>query len=84
MKCPELSRTIIISDSPRLVAQPCCALAKPGASVVDGPRLTRPDGEAATIRRNNAAARKKADKIIFAGLPEESDAAFKGACPQAG
>ena len=83
MKCPELSRTIIISDMARLAAQLSCALAKPGVylPVIDGPRLTRPDGEAETIRRNNAAARANADRIIFAGLSEESDAAFHGHLP---
>jgi hypothetical protein len=64
----------IISDDPMLTAQLSCLLARPETylPVLDGPRLSRPDADAETIRRLNATARVRAQKIVLAGLSEES------------
>ncbi len=43
--------------------------------------MARPDHDAEVIRRNNAAARVKADSIIFAGLPDDAAAAMLGRLP---
>ncbi len=76
MKCPTLNSTIIVSDDARLAARLSCLLATPGIylPVVDGPRMTRHDREAETVRRNNAAARINAKRVILAGLPQDADA----------
>lgn len=73
-KCPTLLRSLVIADDARLAAQVSCVFGRPGVylSVIDGPRLTRPDHEAEVIRRNNAAARMKANLVVFAGLSEKS------------
>ena len=83
MKCPDLLPALIIGDDARLAAQVSCHLARPGSylPIVDGPRMTRPDHNAETIRRNNAAARVKADSIIFAGLSDDAAAAMLGHLP---
>lgn len=74
MKCPRLSSNLIIADDARLAARVSCALAVPGAylPVIDGPRMARPDIDAEVARRNNAAARTKATRIIAAGLSNDS------------
>ena len=83
MKCPTLTPTLVIADDARLAAQISCVLARPSSyvPVVDGPRMTRPDRDAEVIRRNNAAARVKADSIIFAGLPDDAASALSGRLP---
>ena len=83
MKCPTLTPTLVIADDARLAAQISCVLARPGSyvPVVDGPRMTRPDRDAEVIRRNNAAARVKADSIILAGLPDDAASAILGRLP---
>lgn len=83
LKCPSLTPTLVIADDAQLAAQISCILARPGhyVPVVNGPRMTRPDRDAEVIRRNNAAARVKADCIIFAGLPEDSALAMSGRLP---
>ena len=83
MKCPSLIPTLVIADDARLAAQISCVLAQPGSylPVVDGPRMTRPDHDAEVIRRNNAAARVKADSIIFAGLEDNAATAMFGHLP---
>jgi hypothetical protein len=60
----------IISDDPMLAAQLSCRLARPETylPVLNGPRLSRPDADAETIRRFNATARVRAQKIVLARL----------------
>lgn len=72
MKCPDLLPVLVIADDAQLAAQISCMLARPASyvPVVDGPRITRPDRDAEVIRRNNAAARVKADLILIAGVSE--------------
>lgn len=78
MKCPNLIPALVIADDARLAAQVSCILARPGSylPVVDGPRIKRPDHAAEVIRRNNAAARVKADSIVFAGLSDDAATAM--------
>jgi hypothetical protein len=73
----------VVAGDPRLAALVSCALARPGyyLGVVDGPRLARPDRDSEVIRRNNAAARVKADGIVLAGLPGDEFAAMSAALP---
>jgi hypothetical protein len=74
MQTPTLLPRLIIADDARLAAQISCVLARPGAylPIIEGPRLTRPDRDAEIIRRNNAAARARADLILLAGLTDEA------------
>ncbi len=74
MKCPALSSHVIISDEPRLAAQLSCLLARPDTylPVFDGPRLGRHDADAEVIRRLNATARARSQRIVLAGLADES------------
>ena len=83
MKCPTLDSTIIVSDDARLAARLSCLLAKQGAylPVIDGPRMARHDREAEAVRRNNAAARIDAKRVILAGLPHDADAALTRLLP---
>jgi hypothetical protein len=78
MQCPPIQRSIVIADDAQLAAQVSCALVQPGAylPVIDGPRLTRPDGASEVITRNNAVARSKAAAVVFAGLSKESQNAL--------
>jgi hypothetical protein len=78
MDCPRLLKTVVISDDEKLAAQLSCHFAKPGhyLTVLDGPRMTRPDARAEVIRRNNACARVKPSSILLAGLSQEADAAL--------
>lgn len=83
MKCPDLLPTLVIAADARLAAHVSCVLAQPGSYVpiVDGPRMTRPDNEAEVIRRSNAAARVKANSIVFAGLSDDAAEAMLGHLP---
>lgn len=74
MKCPPISKSIVITDDSRLAALMSCALARPGCylPIVEGPRMTRMDHDAEVVRRNNAAARIKPDAIFLTGLSDDS------------
>jgi hypothetical protein len=79
--CPILSKTLVIADSAQLAAQASCALAQSGIylPVIDGPRIMRPDRNAEVIRRSNAAVRARSDRIILAGISNETyDAIMRG------
>jgi hypothetical protein len=78
MNCPLLLKTVVISDDEKLAAQLSCFFAKPGhyLTVLDGPRMARPDRHGEIIRRNNACARVKAARIVLAGLSQEADEAL--------
>jgi hypothetical protein len=78
MNCPVLLKTMVISDDDKLAAQLSCLFAKPGhyLTVLDGPRMERHDQLAEVIRRNNACARVRPDRIVLAGLSQEADEAL--------
>lgn len=78
MKVPSISDEMIISDDAELAAIACCLLREKDTylTVLDGPRMARDDWASEVTRRNNVAARIKAKKIIFAGLPVESSQVF--------
>jgi hypothetical protein len=74
MKCPPLIPAVIIADDARLAARVSCLRARSGQylSLMDGPRLGRPDRRAEVIRRNNATARVGPDELLLVGLSDES------------
>jgi hypothetical protein len=78
-----LSETAIVSDDPYLAARLSCVLAKPRSylSVLDGPRMARPDHAAEVIRRNNALARVQLSRILLAGLPSGAERALLAHLP---
>lgn len=80
---PSILPTIIIGDDALLIAQISSIIARKNyyTPVVDGPRIQRPDASAEVVRRNNAAAHVKPEKIIFAGVPEATCNLFKGRFP---
>jgi hypothetical protein len=78
MKCPPVSNTIIIADDAKLAAQLSCLFARNETylSVLDGPRMKRPDADAEVIRRLNATARLRAQRIVLAGLSDEASSSL--------
>jgi hypothetical protein len=78
IKCPLMSRNLVIADDARLAAQLSCALSEPGhyLPVIEGPRMSRDDSDAEIARRNNAASRVKPEAIFLAGLPDDTAAAL--------
>jgi hypothetical protein len=84
IKCPILSKTLVIADDALLAAQASCVLAQAGTylTILDGPRMMRPDYHAEVIRRNNAAGRAKPERIIIAGISDEAyNAMMRGFSP---
>jgi hypothetical protein len=77
--CPVISKTLLIADEAKLAGQASCVLAQLGTylPIIDGPRMMRPDRHAEMIRRNNAVARAKPDRIILAGISDETYAALQ-------
>jgi hypothetical protein len=63
MSCPILLPTLVIADNARLAAQISCIRATPGAylSVIDGPRLARPDADQEVFRRISALGKVRPD-----------------------
>jgi hypothetical protein len=83
LKCPHIHPTVIVGDDPFLVAQLSCALSRTRTylSVIDGPRMTRPDQTSEITRRNNAIASARADKTLLAGLTQAGLEAMRAALP---
>lgn len=82
--CPRLSRTLVIGNDPRLLAQVSSIFnqRKTYLPIIDGPRMQRPDADSEVIRRNNVAARLKPNTIVFAGLPSGIIKQFSKRFPQ--
>jgi hypothetical protein len=83
-KVPRLLKTLIVADDPFLLAQIIALLAKRGAylPVMNGPRVLLTSVESEVIRRSNAAARAKVNRVVFAGLPDSSCSLFAGHFPK--
>ncbi len=83
INCPPLLPIAVVSDDAKLAGQLSCALAVRGRylPVLDGPRLTRPDGDNEVTRRVNALARMKTQQVYLGGLPEDANAAMSGKLP---
>lgn len=83
LRCPPFVETVIISDDAQLAAQVSSVFAKAGSylSVLDGPRLARPDSDNEVTRRNNAIARVQPDLIVLAGLSDDSCMALERQLP---
>jgi glycosyltransferase involved in cell wall biosynthesis len=75
MKCPELMTSVVIADDAHRAASLSSVLARANAylPVMDGPRLTRPDADAETVRRNNAVARIDAQAAFYVNLPPDAE-----------
>ena len=80
---PRFSKTLIIADDAQLAAQVSCLFNKVNTylTVLDGPRMERPDHVSEVIRRNNAVARVQPDRVIYAGLSDAASEAFKKHLP---
>ncbi|MBP0482548.1 hypothetical protein [Sagittula salina] len=83
LRAPKLMNTAIISDDAYLAAQLTSAVAERFhyLSVMDGPRLTRPDGQAEIVRRNNALAGINANDVILSGLSDDQVKAMSDKFP---
>jgi hypothetical protein len=83
LACPNICNTLVVSDDARLAAQVSCAYAKVCTylPILDGPRLGRSDAAGEIVRRNNAIARAKVDRIIYVGLSDQSCSAFQQHIP---
>lgn len=83
LRCPGLLPIAIASDDPNLAARLSSALSQRGSylTVLDGPRMTRPDSRSEVIRRNNAIARLSAEMVLLGGLPDEAQRAMAEQLP---
>jgi hypothetical protein len=82
--CPPIQPTVVMADDPFLAARLSCALSqsKTYLTVLDGPRMTRPDHASEVTRRKNAIARVQADRTLLAGLPDDGRKAMMAALPR--
>ena len=80
---PAIANTLLMGDDPYLLAELSSLVGRRGCyvPVLDGPRMSRPDADAEVTVRNNATARSKAKVIVFAGMADESVAAFRDHFP---
>src|SRR5574340_1580152 len=71
---PPFEIAAIVGDSPTLVAEIASLFTRPRRylSVIDGPRMTRPDWTNEVIRRTNALAKAQSRRVILAGLNADS------------
>lgn len=81
---PTVQRTALISDDARLAALVSCAAARRGTyfTVLDAPRLGRPDHRTEVIRRNNVLARVKARRVLLGALSDEATERLRCALPK--
>jgi hypothetical protein len=71
---PRFSDAAIVADNAFLAAMLCSRLAKRGEylTVLEAPRMTRPDAEAEVVTCNNTLARSGARRHFFAGVTAEA------------
>jgi hypothetical protein len=83
MKCTPIRQLAVLSDDAELAARLSCILNRPGyyLPVLDGPRMTRPDGDGEAARRNNAIARAGVKRVAFANLSAEQQEAMARLLP---
>lgn len=67
VNCPPIAGSLVIAEDARLAAQISCALAVPRRylPVIEGPRLLPPDPVAKLVRRNNAVARVRPERLVL-------------------
>ena len=77
-ECPSFETTCCIGDDPILLAEISSFYNREGRyfSVIDEPRLQRPDRQNEVIRRSNCIARIQPEVIIYAGLSEKAKQSF--------
>ena len=83
MKCPPIRKLAILSDDAELAARLSCVFNRPGyyLPILDGPRMTRPDGRGEAVRRNNAIAKAGVMRIALADLTAEQHDAMASLLP---
>ena len=83
MQCPPIRKLAILSDDAELAARLSCIFNRPGyyLPILDGPRMTRPDGRSEAVRRNNAIAKAGVTRIALADLTAEQRAAMASLLP---
>ena len=76
---PKLHKTLIIGDDAILCAQVCAALCQKGRylTLLDGPRMNRPDSDHEIVRRTNVAAKLLPENIVLVGISESTCAELK-------
>ncbi len=77
-ECPSFETRCCIGDDPILLAEISSLYNREGRyfSVIDEPRLQRPDGQNEVIRRSNCIARIRPEVIIYAGLSGKAKQSF--------
>lgn len=80
---PRLSKILCVGNDPLLTALVSSYHSQPGEyfSVVEAPRLQRPDWENEIARRNNIIAKMKPEKVLLVGLQSNEKAALKKYIP---
>lgn len=83
MKCPPIRQLAILSDDAELAARLSCVFNRPGyyLPILDGPRMTRPDGRGEAVRRNNAIAKAGVTRVVLADLTIEQHDAMANLLP---
>lgn len=83
MQCPPIRKLAILSDDAELAARLSCIFNRPGyyLPILDGPRMTRPDGRGEAVRRNNAIAKAGVMRIALADLTAEQHDAMANLLP---
>lgn len=83
MKCPPIQNLAILSDDAELAARLCCVFKRPGyyLPILDGPRMTRPDGRGEAVRRNNAISKAGVMRVALADLTAEQHDAMANLLP---
>lgn len=83
MQNPPIRKLAILSDDAELASRLSCIFNRPGyyLPILDGPRMTRPDGRSEAVRRNNAIAKAGITRIALADLSAEQQTAMVGLLP---
>lgn len=83
MKCPPIQKLAVVADDAELAARLSCVLKRRGyyLPILDGPRMTRPDGRSEAVRRNNAIARANVKRVALADLSTEQQSAMASLLP---
>jgi hypothetical protein len=71
---PSHEDSVLITDDPLLAARVSALFVRRGRylSVIDGPRMSRPDADSEVVRRRNAIVMSGARKVLVGGLPSSA------------
>ncbi|MEG3790613.1 hypothetical protein V1318_10845 [Lysobacter sp. CCNWLW3] len=79
LTAPSYEDFTLVTDDPSLAAKISALFTRPRRyfSVMDGPRLSRPDANNEVVRRRNAIIMTKASRVLLGGLPPDAVSAIR-------